>query len=77
MEDAKSRPSSNSAASARAHPFNTRALGDNETGTDIGRGGHKMSTGWEEQGSGGEGQGVMKDGRGVGWSAAVRYRSRG
>ena len=73
MEDAKSRPSSSSAGPA--HPFTTRALGDDEAGTDIGRGGHKMSTGWEEQGSGGEGRGVMKDGRGVGWSAAVRYRS--
>ena len=73
MEDAKSRPSSSSAGPA--HPFTTRALGDEEAGTDIGRGGHKMSTGWEEQGSGGEGRGVMKDGRGVGWSAAVRYRS--
>ena len=46
-------PSSSSAAPA--HPFTTRALGDEEVGTDIGRGGHKMSTGWEEQGSGGDG----------------------
>ena len=43
MEDAKSRPSSSSVAPA--HPFNTRALGEEEAGTDIGRGGHKMSTG--------------------------------
>ena len=74
MEDAKSSPSIIS--SGPAHPFTTRALGDEEAGTDIGRGGHKMSTGWEEQGSGGEALGVMKDGRGVGWSAADRYRSR-
>ena len=71
MEDAKS-PSS---SAALAHPFTTRAFGDEEAGTDIGRGGHKMSNGWEEQGSGGEGRGVMKEGRGVGWIAAVRYRS--
>ena len=55
MEDAKSRPSSSSAAPA--HPFTTRALGDEEVGTDIGRGGHMISTGREEQGSGGEGRG--------------------
>jgi len=73
MEDAKSRPSSTS--TTPAHPFTTRALGDEEAGTDIGRGGHKKSTGWQEQGYGGEGRGVMKDESGVGWSAAVRYRS--
>ena len=73
MEDAKSRPSSSS--TTPAHPFTTRTLADEEAGTDIGRGGHKASTGWTEQGCGGEGRGVMKDESGVGWSAAVRYRS--
>ena len=73
MEDAKSRPSSSS--TTPAHPFTTRALADEEAGTDVGRGGYKASTGWEEQGYGGEGRGVAKDESGVGWSAAVRYRS--
>jgi len=73
MEDAKSRPSSSS--TTPAHPFTTRALADEEAGTDVGRGGYKTSTGWQEQGYGGEGRGVVKDESGIGWSAAVRYRS--
>jgi hypothetical protein len=72
MEDARSRPSSSS--TTPAHPFTTRALADEEAGTDVGRGGYKASTGWQEQGYGGEGRGVVKDESGVGWSAAVRYR---